>query len=119
MQRYAEEAVAEHLGTELQKAFNKELKQKRNPPFANDVDKETADLLMNQARKWSDRYRLMKKAGASEAEILKSFDEPVPMKIFAWNGKKPSGKERGFVEIDTVRKPQCLRQKSDDAVHSS
>ena len=105
MQRYAEEAVSEHLGTELQKAFDKELKQKRNPPFANDVDKETAELLMNQARKWSDRYRLMKKAGVSEAEIMKSFDEPVPMKIFAWNGKKPSGKERGFVEIDTVMTP--------------
>ena len=105
MQRYAEEAVAEHLGTELQKAFNNELKYKRNAPFANDVDQETADLLMVQARKWSDRYRLMKKAGVPEAEILKTFDEPVPMKIFKWNGKKPSGKERGFVEIDTVMTP--------------
>ena len=105
MQRYAEEAVAEHLGTELQKAFNNELKYKRNAPFANDVDQETADLLMAQARKWSDRYRLMKKAGVPESEILKSFDEPVPMKIFKWNGKKPSGKERGFVEIDTVMTP--------------
>ena len=105
MQRYAEEAVAEHLGTDLQPAFNKELKQKRNPPFANDVDQETADLLMNQARKWSDRYRLMKKAGVPEAEIMKSFKEPVPMKVFKWNGKRPSGKERGFVEIDTVLTP--------------
>ena len=105
MQRYAEEAVAEHLGTELQKAFNNELKYKRNAPFANDVDQETSDLLMVRARKWSDRYRLMKKAGVPEAEILKTFDEPVPMKIFKWNGKKPSGKERGFVEIDTVMTP--------------
>ena len=105
MQRYAEEAVAEHLGTNLQKAFNNELKSKRNPPFANDVDQQTADLLMNQARKWSDRYRLMKKAGVSESEIMKSFDKPVPMKVFAWNGKPALGKERGFVEIDTVMTP--------------
>ena len=105
MQRYAEEAVAEHLGTELQKAFDNELKYKRNAPFSNDVDKETADLLMAQARKWSDRYRLSKKAGMSESEIMKSFDVPVPMKVFKWNGKKPSGKERGFVEIDTVMTP--------------
>ncbi len=105
MQRYAEEAVAEHLGTNLQKAFNNELRSKRNPPFANDVDKETVDVLMAQARKWSDRYRLGKKAGLSESEILKSFDQPVPMKIFAWNGKKAVGKERGFVEIDTVMTP--------------
>ena len=105
MQRYAEEAVAEHLGTELQTAFDNELKYKRNAPFSNDVDKETADLLMAQARKWSDRYRLSKKAGMSESEIMKSFDVPVPMKVFKWNGKKPSGKERGFVEIDTVMTP--------------
>ena len=105
MQRYAEEAVAEHLGTNLQKAFNNELKSKRNPPFANDVDSETAEVLMAQARKWSDRYRLAKKAGMSESEILKSFDKPVPMKVFAWNGKKAVGKERGFVEIDTVMTP--------------
>ena len=105
MQRYAEEAVAEHLGTELQKAFDNELKYKRNAPFSNDVDKETVDLLMAQARKWSDRYRLSKKAGMSESEIMKSFDVPVPMKVFKWNGKKPSGKERGFVEIDTVMTP--------------
>ena len=105
MQRYAEEAVAEHLGMELQKAFNAELKYKRNAPFANDVDKETADLLMAQARKWSDRYRGMKKAGVPESEILKSFDQPVPMKLFKWNGKRAVGKERGYVEIDTVMTP--------------
>ncbi|MBR1575819.1 MAG: transglycosylase domain-containing protein [Bacteroidales bacterium] len=105
MQRYAEEAVAEHLGTNLQSAFNKELKSKRNPPFANDVDAETADVLMAQARRWSDRYRLAKKAGLSESEILKSFDQPVPMKVFAWNGKKAVGKEKGYVEIDTLMTP--------------
>ena len=105
MQRYAEEAVAEHLGTDLQKAFNAELKYKRYAPFSNDVDQKTADQLMAQARKWSDRWRGMKKEGYSEDEILKSFDEPVRMKIFAWNGKKPGKKERGYSEIDTVMTP--------------
>ena len=105
MQRYAEEAVAEHLGTDLQKVFNSELRYKNNRPFSNDVDKETCDQLMRQARRWSDRYRGGKKAGLSDAEIMKSFDEPVKMKIFAWNGKKPGGRERGYVEIDTVMTP--------------
>ena len=105
MQRYAEEAVAEHLGTDLQKVFNSELRYKNNRPFSNDVDKETCDQLMKQARRWSDRYRGGKKAGLSDAEIMKSFDEPVKMKIFAWNGKKPGGRERGYVEIDTVMTP--------------
>jgi len=87
MQKYAEEAVAEHLGTNLQKSFDKELQWKRNRPFANDVDQQTVDLLMKQARRWSDRYRLQKSAGVSEAEIMASFREPVKMRVFAWNDK--------------------------------
>ena len=87
MQKYAEEAVAEHLGKNLQKAFNNELKWKKNRPFAPDVDRKTTDLLMAQARRWSDRFRLQKKAGRSEADILAEFDKPVPMRVFAWNQK--------------------------------
>ncbi len=96
MQKYAEEAVAEHLGKNLQVAFDKELKTKANRPFSNDVDKEMADKLMRQARKWSDRYRSMKNDGVSESEILKSFDEPVRMRVFAWN-------KQGY--IDTTMTP--------------
>ena len=87
MQKYAEQAVAEHLGGNLQKSFNRELKGKRNAPFANDVDEKTQKILMSQARKWSDRYRLQKKAGVNEAEILKQFSEPAKMRVFAWNKK--------------------------------
>ena len=49
MQKYAEEAVAEHLGKELQKDFNKDLKNKRNKPFSNDIDKETRDKEIGRA----------------------------------------------------------------------
>lgn len=87
MQQYAEEAVAEHLGKRLQKDFNSELRWKKNKPFANDVDTETANMLMNQARRWSDRYRLQKKAGVPEKEILAQFRKPVKMRVFSWNAK--------------------------------
>ena len=87
MQQYAEEAVAEHLGRNLQKSFDAELKYKRNKPFANDVDNKTAELLMSQARKWSDRYRLQHKAGKSDAEILAQFTKPEKMRVFSWNAK--------------------------------
>lgn len=87
MQQYAEEAVAEHLGNRLQKDFNSELKSKRNKPFANDVDTRTVNVVMNQARKWSDRYRLQHKAGKSDEEILAQFSKPVNMRVFAWNKK--------------------------------
>ena len=96
MQKYAEEAVAEHLGKDLQKSFWRDLRWKINKPFSNDIPKETIDQLMKQARRWSDRYRIMKNNGASEADIRKSFDVPVEMRVFSW-GKK------GY--IDTVMTP--------------
>ena len=96
MQKYAEEAVAEHLGKDLQKSFWRDLRWKTNKPFSNDIPKETIDQLMKQARRWSDRYRIMKNNGASEADIRKSFDEPVKMRLFSWNKK-------GYV--DTVMTP--------------
>ena len=96
MQKYAEEAVAEHLGKDLQKSFWRDLRRKTNKPFSNDVDKATRDRVMAQARRWSDRYRVMKARGASETEIKKSFREKVNMRLFSWDGK-------GY--IDTLMTP--------------
>ena len=96
MQKAAEEAVAEHLGKDLQKAFDREVKWKRNRPFSNDVDQNTVDLLMNNARRWSDRYRGAKKEGLSSDEIMAQFDKPVKMRVFSWNDKG---------HIDTVMTP--------------
>lgn len=96
MQQYAEEAVAEHLGKELQKVFFQDLKGKRNTPFSNNVNKKTVDMLMSQALHWSDRYRGMKAAGASDNEISKSFATKTQMRIFSWN-------QKGY--IDTVMTP--------------
>ena len=96
MQKYAEEAVAEHLGKDLQKSFWRDLRWKKNKPFSDDVDKSTVDMLMKQARRWSDRYRIMKNEGASEAEIWKSFSVPTKMRVFSWN-------RQGY--IDTVMTP--------------
>ena len=87
MQQYAEQAVAEHLGKDLQKSFWRDLRGKSNKPFSNDVDQATVDLLMRQARRWSDRYRMMKARGASDAEIERSFNEKTQMRVFSWNRK--------------------------------
>lgn len=96
MQRYAEEAVVEHLSKDLQRSFNNDMRRKPNKPFALDVPQETIDLLMQQARRWSDRYRNMKAAGASAEEIAKSFDTKTKMRVFAWN-------KHGYV--DTIMTP--------------
>ena len=96
MQKYAEEAVAEHLGKDLQKSFWRDMRWKKNKPFSDDVDKKTVDMLMKQARRWSDRYRIMKNEGASDSEIWKSFSVPTKMRVFSWN-------RQGY--IDTVMTP--------------
>ncbi|MBE6250453.1 MAG: penicillin-binding protein [Bacteroidales bacterium] len=96
MQRYAEEAVAEHLGKDLQKSFWRDIRYKKNKPFSDDIDEETVESLMKQARRWSDRYRMMKADGHSESEIARSFNEPTKMRVFSWNKK-------GY--IDTVMTP--------------
>ena len=96
MQQYAEEAVAEHLGKDLQKSFWRDMRWKKNKPFSDDVDDATVQMLMKQARRWSDRYRIMKNEGASDAEIWKSFSVPTKMRVFSWN-------RQGY--IDTVMTP--------------
>ena len=96
MQKYAEEAVAEHLGKDLQKSFWRDMRWKKNKPFSDDVDAKTVEMLMKQARRWSDRYRIMKNDGASDAEIWKSFSVPTKMRVFSWN-------KQGY--IDTVMTP--------------
>lgn len=105
MQKYAEEAVAEHLGKELQKDFDRDLKQKRNKPFSNDVDKATINKILNQARKWSDRYRMMKKNGVNESEIMKSFSVRQNMRVFSWNKK-------GYIDTTMTPDDSILYYKS-------
>lgn len=103
MQLYAEQAVEEHLSKALQPALTKELKYRNVRPFANDTPKAVVDMLMNQAIRWSDRYRSMKAAGASEAEIKKAFDTPVKMRVFSWEAKATGyGRDTTMTPRDSI-----------------
>ncbi len=87
MQQYAEQAVNEHM-KDLQIAFFKECKNKRNAPFAwNLTKKEIEDIMMTSIKR-SDRYREQKKQGVPEQDILKTFHQKVPMTVYALNGEK-------------------------------
>jgi penicillin-binding protein 1A len=96
MQRYAEEAVEKHIGGDMQKRFDREVRWKKNPPFDDEVEQKWIDGIMKRARKDSDRYRRMKAAGVSESEIMKSFSVKVPMTLFTWDGDR---------QVDTVMTP--------------
>ena len=101
MQRYAEEAIAEHLGQNLQNAFWRELRNRKNPPFANGTESKVIDITMDQARRWSDRNRMMKASGCSDAEIAKSFTKKVPMRVFTWEA--PGYRDTVMTPDDSIR----------------
>ncbi len=93
MQRYAEEAVREFMGGELQPMFYKHWKGQKNAPFSN-VTADEIDHILETSMKRSDRYRILKNAGMPMDSIKAEFDRPVPMTIFSWDGP-----------IDTVMSP--------------
>ena len=103
MQRYAEEAVAEHIGADLQGRFDRGLKALRNAPFSNDVEKSTVNNLMKQARRDSDRYRNLKRSGMNDDEIYKTFSQPVEMNVFKWNGKNRTYVDTVMTPDDSIR----------------
>jgi penicillin-binding protein 1A len=97
MQRYAEEAVQQQMSS-LQAAFFREKKGSRNAPYTSNSDElgsVSVTSLIQKAMKQTDRYRVMKKAGASEAEIQKAFNTPHEMSVFSYKGT-----------IDTVMTPR-------------
>ena len=88
MQRYAEEAVSEHVAKYLQPRFFKEKSKKKTAPFTRNLTQEEVNTIMTRAMKQTDRYRIMKEAGYSEAEIRKAFDTKYEMSVFSYEGEK-------------------------------
>ena len=88
MQQYAEDAVKEHLGDYLQPIFFKEKEGSKNAPYARSLPEKRVEELLTKAMKQTERYRLMKEAGASEQQIRKAFDTPEEMTVFSWKGDK-------------------------------
>jgi penicillin-binding protein 1A len=86
MQRYAEEAVSEHVSN-LQRVFFKEQKYNPTAPFY-DLEKEDIKSIMDRGMRNTDRYRLLKKAGKSDKEIKVAFNTKRKMKVFSWKGTK-------------------------------
>lgn len=93
MQQYAEEAVNEHMH-DLQKAFNKDCRQKRNAPFSWDVNKDQIQNIMVSAMKRTDRYRELKQQGMTPEQIEKVFHTPSQMTVYSLRG-----------DIDTTMTP--------------
>lgn len=91
MQEYAEVAVYRHMQN-LQKVFGSQQNIKSGSVW-NTAD---AKSILENAMRQSDRWRNLKEDGMEEADIRKSFREPIRMRVFAWNEKR---------ELDTTMSP--------------
>lgn len=94
MQQYAEEAVDEHLRNYLQPTFFRVKGKKAPAPFSKNLSTADLDKIMVKAMQDTDRYKSLKKAGKSDAEIREIFDTSREMTVFSYNG-----------DIDTVMSP--------------
>jgi len=91
MQEYAEIAIFRHMQN-MQKVFNNQPNIKTGAIWATKDGK----TILENAMKQSDRWRNLKEDEISEKDIRASFNQKVPMKVFAWNSKR---------EKDTIMTP--------------
>ena len=94
MQEYAEQAVREHIVKYLQPAFDKENRGRKSAPYSGKLSAEQVNNILMRSVRQSERYRIMKEAGASEEEIKRSFNTKTDMSVFTYHG-----------EVDTVMTP--------------
>ena len=99
MQAIGEAAVDEHMKN-LQKEFFKQNTKRINPtaPFL-ELREGEIDTLMERTAYRTERWRKMKLAGIEESEILASFYQKTPMRIFTWNGER----DTIMTPIDSIR----------------
>lgn len=94
MQKYAEDAVQQHLALDIQSVFDEHVKTFKNPPYSDDLNKKTIASILEGTMRRTDRYRNLIRQGVSQDSINAAFNFPVEMKVFSWKG-----------EIDTIMTP--------------
>ncbi len=94
MQQYAEEAVREHMRDYLQPEFFRHWRGYTNAPYDTDLTVQQIEENIMRTIRRSDRYRGLRQQGVPEDSIITNFEEPVPMRVFSWDG-----------DIDTIMAP--------------
>ncbi len=88
MQTYAEAAMREHIGLDLQEKFFAEKKGRAYAPFSSSIKAADREKILERAMKQSDRYRFLKKEGYSDEKIKANFNKKTEMTVFSWYGSK-------------------------------
>ena len=103
MQQYAEEAMAQQMAA-LQKNVNNRGSVKSGSIWKG------KDAILERAMKESERWRNLEEDGLSEKEIRASFNEKVPMKVFAWTAKRE--KDTMMTPLDSIKYHKQMEQAS-------
>lgn len=104
MQKYAEEAIKEHM-TQLQNSFDREQKGRKDAPFYH-ISKKQIDEIMLQAMRRTGRYKQLEAAGISEDSIITEFKTPTRLTRFTWNGEE----EVEMSPMDSIRYHKQIAQ---------
>lgn len=86
MQQYAEQAVREQMEGFLQPAFDRQNRGRANAPFSSSITDKEREAILLRSIKQTDRWRIGKKEGLSEAEILAQFKRKTTMQVWSWKG---------------------------------
>jgi penicillin-binding protein 1A len=92
IQKYAEEAIDEHMSN-LQQYFFEEQKNNKTAPFY-DLEASEIKRTLDRAKKNSNRYKRLKNIGKSSEYIAKVFDKKTKMRVFSYKG-----------DLDTIMSP--------------
>ena len=90
MQKYAEEAVHEHM-SDLQRRFFQEKKGVKGAPYTTnreELSQTQLDNLLKKALNDTERMRILKLRGASQEEIDREFNTPIKMTVFTYENDK-------------------------------
>lgn len=90
MQKYAEEAVHDHM-SDLQRRFFKEKKGVKGAPYTtnrSELSQAQLDRLIERALKDTERMRILRLNHATQAQIDKEFNTPIPMTVFTYDNDK-------------------------------
>lgn len=88
MQKFAEDALVEHLSKDIQPSFYRAAKKFKNPPYSDDLNKKEIEEIIQRTIKTTERYRSLMRRRMPEDSIMLSFNTPVKMKIFSWKGDR-------------------------------
>ncbi|GGA91439.1 penicillin-binding protein 1A [Puia dinghuensis] len=101
MQIYADEAVAKVLPM-LQHNLSAQYDIRKGLIWKDHIN------VLEAAMRNSERWHNLEDDGLNDAQIRKTFDRPVPMKIFAWNSKRE--KDTVMTPLDSIKYHQAMLQ---------